>query len=334
MMIEDPHLLFNKKAVVIFNLGGPSSLDGIEPFLFNLFYDKCIIRLPNPFRFLLAKFISKTRLKKATKIYSMIGGKSPILDITIQQANKLQNELSKNTFIDGVNIEHRVFVCMRYTAPDISHIMTEIADYHPNEVILLPLYPQYSTTTTGSFFLEWDRLSIKRDLYYTCKKINEYHTNQLYIDSVIEKVESSVAQIKKTHPDKQFRVLFSAHGIPESIIKDGDPYEAQTIETVRKIVEKTKNIDDWVLCYQSKVGKLKWLEPSTEQEISRAGSDRIGILIVPISFTSDHSETLVEIDIDYKELSKEEGVPFFFRSESLNCSDLFIKSLHKIITEL
>ncbi len=322
-MIDDPHLLFNKKAVILFNLGGPSSVDGIEAFLFNLFNDKAIITLPNPFRWLLAKYIAKGRLNEAKEIYNEIGGKSPILENTLLQADKLQNLLSQNArFINGKNEQYQVFVSMRYSEPFSKSVLKSVMDWNPDEIILLPLYPQYSTTTTQSSFDDWDYECKLADFQKPTKKIQNYHTDSNFIASHVKLILEQIQNI--TTP---FRLLFSAHSLPQKIINKGDPYQKQIIETVEHIMQKLPKNIDYRICYQSKVGRLKWLEPSTIFEIEEAGKEKLGLLIVPIAFVSEHSETLVELDIEYREMAHEYGVPSYCRVKALGVDDLFIESL-------
>ncbi len=321
-MINDPHLLFCKKAVVLFNLGGPSSLDEVNSFLFNLFNDEAIITLPNPFRYLLAKFLAKRRTPFAKEIYKEMGGKSPILENTLLQADHLQNMFSKNSEVkNGKDIQYKVFVAMRYAEPRIKTLLPVIKDWNPDEIILLPLYPQYSTTTTQSFFNEWMYECKKHKFDIKTNKINSYETNKSFIVAVVETI--------KPHLKSGCRILFSAHGLPQKIVNKGDPYQKHVIASVEAVMSQLPP-NDYVICYQSKVGPLKWLEPSTVAEIERAGKDGVGVVVVPIAFVSEHSETLVELDIEYKELAHEHKVPFYIRVPVVGVDSNFIKCLYDL----
>ncbi|NSM56542.1 ferrochelatase [Wolbachia endosymbiont of Atemnus politus] len=306
-----------KRAIVLFNLGGPNSLSAVRPFLFNLFYDKRIINLPNPLRFLLAKFISAKRENTACKIYEQIGGKSPILENTKAQAETLERTLNENQYH-----EYRVFVCMRYWHPFADEVVKSVKQFDPDEVVLLPLYPQYSTTTTLSSVENWQKNTKKHDLKCNIKTIYHYYDNQDFIEAhanLITKYYKLASRIDKP------RVLFSAHSLPLSVIEKGDPYALQVEETVKLIVERLniKNLD-WVICYQSKIGPVKWLEPSTERELLRAKVDGMPVVLSPISFVSEHSETLVELDMEYKAIIKD---GYYFRVPTLGTDSLFIKCL-------
>ncbi|WP_143689876.1 ferrochelatase [Wolbachia endosymbiont of Nilaparvata lugens] len=306
-----------KKAVILFNLGGPDSLSAVRPFLFNLFYDRRIVNLPNPFRFLLAKFISKRRESTAQGIYEYIGGKSPILSNTKAQADALELKLNE----DGNHV-YKVFICMRYWHPFVDEVVKSVKQFDPDEIILLPLYPQYSTTTTLSSIENWQKNAKRYGLKCNTKIINHYYDNQDFIEAHVNltsKYYKLASKISKP------RVLFSAHSLPVRVIKKGDPYALQIEKTVKLIIKKLNIKDlDWVICYQSKVGPVKWLEPSTESELSRARTDNIPVVLSPISFVSEHSETLVELDIEYKAIIKD---GYYFRVPTLSTDLLFIKCL-------
>jgi ferrochelatase len=311
----------NKKtAVVLFNLGGPDKLESVKGFLFNLFNDKAIINLPQPLRFLLAWIISTRRNKKAQEIYTKIGGKSPILQTTICQAEALEKELSYFG-------NYKVFVSMRYWHPFSKNIIKKVKEYQPNEVILLPLYPQFSTTTTSSSLQDFYKKLRKNKITSKLKYICCYPTNPQFISAHCRLIKQS---INKTELSgfKDFRILFSAHGLPQKIIDDGDPYCFQVKASVDAIVTglAIKNLD-YKICYQSKVGPLEWTKPSLDFEINRAALDKKPIIIVPIAFVSDHSETLVELDIEYKEIAQEKKIPFYCRVPALNTDGYFIDSL-------
>lgn len=300
-----------KIAVVLLNLGGPDKLSSVKEFLFNLFYDPAIIRLTNPFRWLLAKIISSRREEKAKGIYAKMGGGSPILLATKKQANLLEIDLNKR-----LQDEFKVFVSMRYWHPFASEIAKKIEVYAPDEVLLLPLYPQFSTTTTKSSLDEFFNLMRHRKIKTACCYYKEPNF-----------IKAHVGLIKEKLPKEKCRILFSAHGLPEKIIKQGDPYQYQIEETVNAVVKELDPKTEYVICYQSKVGPLKWLGPSTEDELNKAAEENIAVVVVPIAFVSDHSETLVELDIDYKELFESKSSKPYIRVPALNENDNFIKAL-------
>lgn len=303
-------LVLNKKiAVVLLNLGGPDKLSAVKPFLFNLFYDPAIIRLINPFRWLLAKFISSKRENYAKEIYKQMGGASTIFPITKKQALPLEKKLGK---------QFKVFVSMRYWHPFASEVIQEVIKYKADEIILLPLYPQFSTTTSKSSLEEFFNLLKKEGL--NAKAVCCYFKDKNFI-----KAHSDL--IKEKLPKEKFRIIFSAHGLPEYIVRDGDPYQWQIEQTVEAIVEQLDENIDYVISYQSKVGRLKWLEPSTEKELNKAAEQNLAVVVVPIAFVSDHSETYVELDIEYKKLFEEKCQKPYIRITALNDNDNYINSL-------
>ena len=310
-----------KTAVVLFNLGGPDKIKSVQPFLFNLFNDKKIINLPNPLRFLLAKLISSRRNKEATEIYEQIGGKSPILETTMRQADELEKWLNNNT-----PHENKVFVCMRYWHPMTKAAVQSVKNYDPDNIFLLPLYPQYSTATTESSLEEWYKQSKKSKLIKTTRHICCYPSNRVFLESHIELIEKKIKGLKN------YRILFSAHGLPEITIKRGDPYQWQVEKTVDGIVQ-LMNEKNYTICYQSRVGPLKWIGPSTTEAIDKAISDNVEIVIVPIAFVSDHSETLVELDIEYREYALQKNFEKYHVVPALNINKTFISSLGNIVKQ-
>ena len=313
----------SKKAIVLFNLGGPSSMEEVKPFLFNLFYDKAIIGLINPFRYLLAKYLSWKREEKSKKIYAQIDNKSPILEQTISQAKVIEDKINKIS----LDSEYKAFVSMRYSKPDSNEVINEILKGGYGEVILLPLYPQFSTTTTESSINEFVK---KIPKFYTgkIKAICCYPQSESFIKAHVELIKNV---LKKTK-NKKVRILFSAHSLPQKIIEKGDPYQWQIESSCQKIMSDEKLAEiEYVVCYQSKVGSLKWLEPSTESEIIRAAQEKRAIVIVPISFVSEHSETLVELDIDYLNLAKENELEDFYRVPALGIKEVFIDGLVEMV---
>ena len=308
-----------KTAVVIFNLGGPSSPEEIKPFLFNLFYDPAILTIPNPFRYLLAKVISHKRFKKTKEIYSFLGGRSPLLKNTQTQALALERELGS---------AYKVFVAMRYASPLIEEVWRKVETFSPREIVLLPLYPQFSTTTTGSSLKEWKKASKGKSL--PTYAIPFYPAEKGFLCALKERIKFHYEKARKAgHP----KILLTAHGLPEKLIKKGDPYQKQVEETVSSLVNilGITNLD-YVLCYQSRVGPLKWTEPSLEEQVLKASQEKRPLVVVPISFVSEHSETLVELDILYRNKACENGCPSYHRVETVQTHPLFIKGLANLIT--
>jgi ferrochelatase len=317
-----------KYAVVLLNLGGPDSLDAVEPFLYNLFADPDIINFPGSFLFSnkLAKIISTKRAPRIQEQYKQIGGKSPILDITTMQAKDLEAALRKE-------INAKVYIAMRYWKPFTEDTLKQISNDKPDEIILLPLYPQYSSSTTGSSVKEWNRL-IKNfdDLSGTpVKIINEYYEFEPYIRSICSRINQA---FKKFPEDKHRNVIlmFSAHGTPMKLVRQGDPYSKQIEKTVQKVMDSCGYKNMHTLCFQSKVGPQKWLTPSTPDIIAKLADEGSKyIMVIPIAFTGDHLETLFELGTEYKHLATEKGVTQFEVTEGLNNSLEFIDALKQLV---
>ena len=312
----------SRLAVVLFNLGGPDGPDAVRPFLFNLFRDKAIIGAPAPIRYPLAAFISATRAKGARANYALMGGGSPLLPETRAQAAALQAEL--NRIRPGG--ESRVFIAMRYWKPFAAETAREVAAFGPDEIVLLPLYPQFSTTTSASSLEDWGRVyrgpgrSRTVCCYPTSGGVAEAHAR------AIRKVWREAGA-----PDG-VRLLFSAHGLPEKVVAGGDPYQAQVEATANAVSRLLPEFSDWGISYQSRVGPLKWIGPSTDDEIRRAGAEGRGVLVCPIAFVSEHVETLVELDHEYAELAKEAGCPVWLRAPAPGTDPAFIGALCGAVT--
>ena len=305
-----------KTAVVLFNLGGPDSPKAVGPFLFNLFNDKAIINVPQPIRTFIARWLSSKRKATAKEIYEQMGGHSPILQLTEEQAHALDQKLN-------LRGEYKTFIAMRYWKPFTKKTVKEVKDYAPDKVVLLPLYPQYSTTTTASSFAEWYKEAKRQKLFVRHHPVCCYPFDNHFIDAHVETIKPVYLEVAKYGPP---RILFSAHGLPEKIIKKGDPYQWQVERTVSAIMRKLGSLDH-AICYQSKVGPLTWIGPSIEEEIHRAGQDGVSLVVVPIAFVSEHSETLVELDIEYRGLARKSGVPHYARAPALGTHPEFIDSL-------
>jgi len=312
-----------KRAIVLFNLGGPDKLKSVEPFLFNLFNDPEILSIPSIFRYPLAKLISKRRAPIAKNIYKEIGNKSPILELTQEQAITLEKNLS----IKG---EYKCFVVMRCWHPRAVDVIKKVKEFNPEEIILLPLYPQFSAATSGSSINEWNNLCKKENYNIKTKIICCYPTENNFIESHVSLIKKTLKNIE----NKNFKLLFSAHGLPEIKIKKGDPYQWQVEESVKKIMSKLEDLNlDYVISYQSRVGPLKWIGPSTDTEIIKYSKEKKGIVIVPVAFVSEHSETLVELDIEYKKLAEKNGCSFYKRVPALGIEENFIKGLTKLVLQ-
>ena len=312
-----------KKAVILFNLGGPDKLESVEPFLFNLFNDPAIISIPSIFRYPLAKIISKRRAPIAKNIYKEIGNKSPILELTQDQAKSLENTLA----IKG---DYKCFVIMRRWHPRATDVITEVKKYNPEEIILLPLYPQFSASTSGSSIKEWNDLCKKENYKVKTKTICCYPTEDSFLESHANLIKKTIKDLE----NKDFKLLFSAHGLPEIKIKKGDPYQWQVEQTVEGIMSKLTNENpDHIISYQSRVGPLKWIGPSTDEIIIKYSKEKKGIVIVPVAFVSEHSETLVELDIEYKKLAEKNGCSFYKRVPALGVEESFIKGLTELVLQ-
>ena len=312
-----------KKAVILFNLGGPDKLESVEPFLFNLFNDPAVISIPSIFRYPLAKFISKKRAPIAKNIYKEIGNKSPILELTQDQAKSLENNLSRKG-------DYKCFVAMRCWHPRASDVIKKVREYNPEEIILLPLYPQFSASTSGSSINEWKDLCKKENYKVKTKTICCYPTESNFIASHVSLIKKTLQNIENNN----FKLIFSAHGLPESKIKKGDPYQWHVEETVKEIMYKLKTENlDYVISYQSRVGPMKWIGPSTDSEIIKYSKEKKGIVIVPVAFVSEHSETLVELDIKYKKLAEKNSCIFYKRTPALGIEENFIKGLTKLVLQ-
>lgn len=307
-------------AVVLFNLGGPDDQASVKPFLFNLFNDPAIIGLPGIFRTPLAKLISSRRETSAQANYALMGGGSPLLPETRRQAEALQAVLGAR--LDGDEV--KVFIAMRYWHPLTEETAAEVAAFGPDEVILLPLYPQFSTTTTESSLKAWNAAyagpGVSRAV---CCYPAATGWVEAQAQAIGEKLDEAVGQ--------PVRVLFSAHGIPEKLVTGkGDPYQEQIETTVAAVVAAIaaqRGPIDHAICYQSRVGPMKWLGPSTPEAIETAAKDGLGVVVTPIAFVSEHIETLVELDIEYGELAHEKGASPYLRAPAVGIEPLFIDAL-------
>jgi len=309
-----------KIAIVLMNLGGPDSPEVVKPFLFNLFFDPQIIRVPTPIRWLIAKIISHRRAPIAREIYANMGGKSPLLPETEDQANALEEALKSS------GAEVRTFIAMRYWHPFTHEAVDAVKAYGPDEVVLLPLYPQFSTTTSQSSVGVWEKEARKSGLDVSTRLICCYPTLPGFVAAHTGLIRKAI-EGAGVDPASA-RVLFSAHGLPKKIVDGGDPYQVQVEATTEAIVEQLAIPGlDWRVTYQSRVGPLEWIGPDTETEIAAAAREGKTIVVVPVAFVSEHSETLVELDIEYRELAEKEGAQAYVRVPALGSHPDFIAAL-------
>lgn len=316
--------------VLLFNLGGPETQADVRPFLYNLFSDPEIIRLPvRALQKPLAWLIATSRHKKSAGYYAQIGGGSPLRRITDEQAAALGAELKQR------GLEARVYVGMRYWHPFTEDALEQIARDGITELILLPLYPQFSISTTGSSLKEFVALLDRRGglRHIRRRYITRWHTHDLYLNALTEQISAEIGKFPDSDP-RQVHLLFSAHSVPQSYITEGDPYLRHIQETIRLVTERLGNLSPTHLSFQSKVGPVKWLEPSTEQKLRELGAEGARqILAIPISFVSEHIETLYELDILYKHVAEEIGIPVYRRVPAFNCMPSFIKALAELVCE-
>jgi ferrochelatase len=313
----------DKTAVLMLQMGGPDSLDAVKPFLANLFSDRDIIRIgPAWLQPLIARIIAARRAPKVEHHYEFIGGKSPLRELTEAQAKALEEKLGSG---------FRCFVAMRYWRPSTIEALAAIKREGIRKVIVLSLYPHYSRATTGSSLNELKRILGQAGVEFEIvSTIDSFYNHPRYIDALEEKVREGLADF---HPLAEVQILFSAHSLPQSFIDDGDPYLAHIQETVRLVMERFENVT-YHLAFQSRAGPVKWLEPATDDMLRHlAAHDCKNLLIVPLSFVSDHIETLYEIDHEYGQLAHEVGYAKCRRSPSLNSSPAFIDCLADLVTK-
>ena len=312
-----------KIAVVLLNLGGPDSLEAVQPFLENLFNDPDIFRLP--FQKSLARFISKKRAPKIQKEYELIGGKSPINEWTEKQRSMLEKKL-RNSGSDA-----DVLIAMRYWKPLTQEVVTKVETGNYEKVIMLPLYPHFSVSTTGSSFNEWKRFykGDKSKVVY----LDSYQTHPFYLKAINERIEESLLRFPE-EARKDIQLVFSAHGTPVSYVKKGDPYSFQIKEAVEGVMRLRNSSHEYHQCFQSKVGPAKWLEPATDTMIEElAAKGKKHLLIIPISFVSDHVETSFELDIEYRHVADRVGIENYIVMTGLNDSQLFVDALYDLVTK-
>ena len=319
-------------AVVLFNLGGPDSKNAIQPFLMNFFMDKNIIRLPVPFRCFLAALIARKRSKReAGESYGELGDKSPLLENTQSQAKALEKALKKDSRGTKSGDKFKTFVAMRYWHPMSAQVVREVRDWGATRVVIVPMYPQFSTTTTWSSLEQWNKAMFQAGMDLPTSMVCCYHKNKGFVKASAENIRTEYERAEKEGYESP-RVLFSAHGLPESVIKDGDPYQWQCEQTTEAIVKELgiKNLD-YQNCYQSRVGPKKWIGPATDEALQKAADDGKAVVIYPHAFTQEHVETLVELDIEYREKAEEMGLHGYYRAQTVGTHTAFIEGLADLV---
>jgi ferrochelatase len=303
------------------NLGGPDSPAAIRPFLQNLFSDPAIIDLPAWLRLPLARIIAWRRMPAARRIYAQLGGASPLLANTIVQATALEQELGAG---------YRCFVVMRYWHPMTEAVVSDVKQWRPDEIVLLPLYPQFSTTTTASSLRTWQSEAARQGLNVVTHSIRSYPAAPGFVSALTAAIEPVLDGAMVA--GRPVRLLFSAHGLPLKVVAKGDPYPQEIERTAAAVIAALRRPGlDARVCYQSRVGPLAWLGPSIETELHRAGRDRVAVAVVPISFVSEHSETLVELDQEYRRVAETAGVSSYWRIPTVGADPRFIATLADLV---
>jgi ferrochelatase len=312
----------SRTAIVLFNLGGPDSLEAVRPFLFNLFNDPAIIRVPSLLRSMLAAWIARRRAPVAREIYGKMGNRSPILPNTEAQARALEQALGA-----------RAFIAMRYWHPMTAEAVKAVKAYGPDQVILLPLYPQFSTTTTASSYQLWGEEAQRQGLSAPTRLVCCYPTEPGFVEASAELVRQGLRRAAEEAPAARPLVVLSAHGLPKKIVDDGDPYVSQVEAGAAAIVAQLGlKADEWVVSYQSRVGPLEWVKPATDAVILQAAKDKRALVVYPIAFVSEHSETLVELDIEYRHLAEQNGAAAYVRVPAVGTHPAFIGGLANLVT--
>mgnify|MGYP000374329853 CR=1 FL=1 len=330
------------RAVVLFNLGGPDSLAAVEPFLANLFSDPDIFRVPlgRLIQKPLARFIARRRAPEAARGYRAIGGRSPLLENTLAQAQALQAELNKQAAVRvaagaarvqaSSGFEHDVYVCMRYWHPRATEVVAQLKSKGYTDVVLLPLYPQYSVTTSGSSYNEFMRVCRDANYAPSIRFIRDWYRQPDYQRAIVESLRQALRELPDPDP-AHVECLFSAHGLPQKFVRAGDPYEQQ-VRATYEAIRAQLNWPHTTLCYQSRVGPLEWLKPYTDEVIrAKAAAGAKQILVYPIAFVSDHIETLYELGITYAQLARDCGVSHYRVVPALNAHPRLIAALRDLV---
>jgi ferrochelatase len=311
-------------AIVLFNLGGPDSLDAVKPFLYHLFSDRDIFNIPMGQK-IFAKLLSGLRASKVRERYRYIGGKSPVNKWSQLQRSMLEQELKK--VISGA----AVYTAMRYWHPTIEDTARKISQKTYDKITLLPLYPHYSVTTTGSSINEWQR--VYRGDKDKVNYIYAYYDNPKYIAALNERIDEAMMRFPE-NVREDIQIVFSAHGTPERLVTKGDPYSMHIKETVACVMKARNFSHEYHMCFQSKVGPGKWLGPSTDAMIKSLGEKRKKqLLLVPVSFVSDHIETLFELDVEYRRIADMANIENYVVMEGLNDSKTFVAALKDLVVQ-
>ncbi len=320
----------SRVAVVLFNVGGPDSPESARAFLLNLFNDPAILPIPWPIRWLAARLLARSRAAATRALYNQIGGCSPLLFETDAQARALERAIQDSS------LEVRAFPAMRYWHPFIKETAKNIEKWHPDHIVLLPLYPQFSNITTGSSLKEWKRVSGRLENLTTA--VCCWPTEPGFVAALAQLTRQGVEMIRSTNNRKKSqipRILFSAHGLPKAVIARGDPYQYQVQQTVSAIVTTLQEHSlDYQICYQSRVGPQQWIGPDIGDAICRAGALKIPVVIVPVTFVSEHVETLVELDIKYRDMARAVGVPHYIRVPTVRTHVWFVAGLARLVQEV
>ena len=320
-----------RTAIVLFNLGGPDGPAAVEPFLRNLFRDPAILRVPGPVRAFLAWLIARRRAPVAREIYAQLGGGSPILPNTEAQARALETALAG----DGT---FKCFIAMRYWHPRAAASAATVAAWKPTRLLLLPLYPQFSTTTTASSLAEWDRVAGPAGLAgLPSHRLCCYPDEPGFVAELAARLAPHLEAARAS--GRPLRLLLSAHGLPKKIVAAGDPYQWQVERTAAAVKARllasglAQSDLDLVVCYQSRVGPLEWIGPSTESEVRRAGADKVALVVAPVAFVSEHSETLVELDRELRHVAEQAGVASYHRAPTVDAGAAFIAGLARLVRD-
>jgi ferrochelatase len=309
----------SRTAIVLFNLGGPDSLEAVRPFLFNLFNDPAIIRVPALLRSMIAAWIARRRTPTARHIYAQMGNRSPILPNTEAQARALEQALGG---------EAKTFIAMRYWYPMTKETVAAVKAYAPDRIILLPLYPQFSTTTTASSYRMWREEAARQGLSAPTKLICCWPVEEGFVAAGTDLIRAGLARVRESAPQAEPLIIFSAHGLPKKIVTDGDPYVTQVEASAAAIAQRLGAASEqWIITYQSRVGPLEWVGPATDAVIAQAAKEKRALVIFPIAFVSEHSETLVELDIEYRHLAERNGAAAYERVGAVATHPAFIAGL-------
>jgi len=313
-----------KEAIVLLNMGGPNNLNEVEMFLKNMFNDKNILTMKSD---LLRKFIGGmivfTRVESSQEIYRTLGGKSPIVGYTKSLVSKLQERLGKNIIVDFV---------MRYTPPFANEVIDRLNKEEIDKIYLIPMYPQYSTTTTKSSLEDFEEYYHSTEGDAVLVEIKHYFENETYNKAIIQRIKEKMADAEY----RDFDIIFSAHGLPQKIVDAGDVYEKHVkrhVQILKKMLaDEMMNFHQTHLAYQSKVGPLKWLEPSLHTKLETVRNR--GVIVYPIAFTVDNSETDFELEVEYREIAEELGFKDYRVCRCVNDSELFVDALCEIYEKM